>query len=70
MERVDHVIAVPKTLPGLDDLDYLMARREWGSQVLMAFSIGTLSNVVIGFVGYVVGRHGYEFARALLLLNA
>jgi hypothetical protein len=60
-----NVISVPKTISGAEDVDYLIARRRWGSQVLMTFLIGTLSNVIIGFLGVLVGRHGYEFIRSL-----
>jgi len=60
-----NVISVPKTISGIDELDYLISRRRWGSQVLMTFLIGTLSNIVIGFLGVVVGRHGYELLRSL-----
>ena len=60
-----NVISVPKTISGIDELDYLISRRRWGSQVLMTFLVGTLANVIIGFVGVVVGRHGYGFLRSL-----
>lgn len=60
-----NVISVPETMSGMDELDYLIARRRWGSQVLMTFLIGTLSNIIIGFLGVVVGRRGYEFVQAL-----
>jgi len=60
-----NVISVPKTISGIDEIDYLISRRRWGSQVLMTFLIGTLSNIIIGFLGVVVGRHGYELVRSL-----
>lgn len=60
-----NVISVPKTISGIDEVDYLISRRRWGSQVLMTFLIGTLANIIIGFLGVVVGRHGYEFIRSL-----
>ena len=61
-----NVISVPKALAGIDEVEYLIARRRWGSQLLTTFLVGTLSNVIIGFLGFLVGRHGYEFARVLL----
>lgn len=60
-----NVISVPKELPGIDQLEYLVARRRWGSQLLTTFLVGTLSNVIIGYFGVIIGRHGYEFVRSL-----
>lgn len=61
-----NVISVPKTLSGIDELEYLVARRRWGSQLLTTFLVGTLSNIIIGFLGVVIGRLGYEFIQSLL----
>ena len=61
-----NVISVPKALPSVDEVEYLIARRRWGSQLLTTFLVGTLSNVIIGFLGYLIGHHGYELARSLL----
>jgi hypothetical protein len=61
-----NVISLPKTMSGIDELDFLIARRRWGSQLLTTFLVGTLANIVIGLLGMVVGRHGYEFIRYLL----
>lgn len=61
-----NVISVPKTLSGVDELEYLVARRRWGSQLLTTFLVGTLSNIVIGFLGVIAGRQGYEFIQLLL----
>lgn len=55
-----NLIAVPKTLHGVDELDYLVARRRWGSRVLTGFLVGTLANIVIGFIAAAVARHGRE----------
>src|SRR5438270_8435416 len=61
-----NVIAVPKSIEGVDELDYLFARRRWGSQRLMTFLIGTLSNVLAAFVGVYFGKHGCEAIRWLV----
>lgn len=61
-----NVISVPKTLSGATELEYFVARRRWGSQLLKSFLVGTLANVIIGFLGVVVGQHGYEIVRLLL----
>lgn len=58
-----NVISVPEIIEGLDPINYLIARRCWGSQLLMTFLIGTLSNVIIGFLGVLVGRYGYQLLR-------
>lgn len=59
-----NVISVPKT-SGMDGLEFLVARRRWGSQLLTTFLVGTLSNVIIGYLGVAIGRHGYELIRSL-----
>lgn len=61
-----NIISVPKTLSGVDDLEFLVARRLWGSQLLTTFLVGTISNVIIGFLGVVVGHKGYELIRLLV----
>jgi len=50
-------IALPESLDGIDAIDYLVARRRWGSHVLTTFLVGTLSNVLVGMVGGVVAQH-------------
>jgi len=51
-----NIIAVPQTLSGVDDLEYLIARRRWGSQLLMTFLVGTLWNILIALLGFAAGR--------------
>ncbi|MGH8589811.1 MAG: hypothetical protein ACREXX_10915 [Gammaproteobacteria bacterium] len=60
-----NVISVPKDLEGVDPLVYLRARRQWGSQRLMSFLVGTLSNALAAFGGFFLGKHGYETIRLL-----
>lgn len=60
-----NIVAPPDSLPGIEQLDYLIARRRWGSNLLITFLVGTLANVLIGFLGVVVGRHGYEAVCAM-----
>ena len=59
------VIAVPGELEGVDPLDYLTARRRWGSNMLMTSLIGTLSNIVAAGVGVAAGRFGFDAIRTL-----
>jgi hypothetical protein len=61
-----NVIAVPKEVAGIDSMDLLIARRHWGSRILMTFLVGTLANVIAGYVGVVVVRHGYAITKSLL----
>ena len=61
-----NVISLPKSLPDVNEIEYLIARRRWGSQLLATFLVGTISNLIIGLVGFLIGRHGYDFARSLL----
>jgi len=60
-----NVIAVPKDIEGVDPLSYLRARRQWGSQRLMSFLVGTLSNALVAFGGFSLGKYGYETIRLL-----
>jgi hypothetical protein len=61
-----NVVAVPKEIDGLDPIDFLIARRKWGSHVLMTFLIGTLCNILVGFVGAAIGRHSIGIVRQVL----
>ena len=55
-----NLIALPKELPTVDQIDYLIARRKWGAQTLMRFLIGTLYNIVAALVAVSVGKHLLE----------
>jgi hypothetical protein len=59
------VVTLPDSLAGAKQLDYVIARRRWSSHLLVTFLVGTLANMLIGFLGVVVGRHGFEAFRAL-----
>jgi len=58
-----NVIAVPATIEGVDPIDLLNARRHWGSHLLMTFLIGTLANLVIAFLGVLIGQYGLQLLR-------
>lgn len=60
-----NVISVPKEVPGLDPIQFLIARRCWGSHLLMTFLIGTLANLVVGALGVVIGKYGYPLIVAI-----
>ena len=57
-------VALPETLDGVDPMDYLVARRRWGSHVLSTFLVGTLSNVLFGLAGGWLA-HGGDLVAAL-----
>lgn len=61
-----NVISLPKTLPDVNEVEYLIARRQWGSQLLATFLVGTISNLIIGLIGFLIGRYGYDFVWPLL----
>lgn len=61
-----NVVTVPKEIAGIDPIEFLIARRSWASHVLMTFLVGTLANVIAGYLGVVVARHGYAFAKSVL----
>lgn len=61
-----NVVSVPKDILGVDPIGFLIARRSWASHLLMTFLVGTLANVIAGFLGVVVTRHGYALAMSIL----
>ncbi len=44
------IVRLPENLPAVDPMKYLVARRRLAARVLMSFLIGTLYNVIAGFV--------------------
>jgi hypothetical protein len=52
----EHIIAFPQSLVGVNDVDYLIARRQWAAQRLMRFLIGTIANVLLAFSGVLFGQ--------------
>lgn len=55
-----NLIALPKELPAVEQIDYLIARRRWGAQTLMRFLIGTLYNLVAALVAWGTGMHALD----------
>lgn len=53
----ENVIAIPKKIDGVDDLNFLVARSSLGSHVLMTFQIGTAYNIIAGLFGALIARH-------------
>ena len=52
-----NVTEVPQKLEGLDDLDFLIARRRWASNVLTTFLVGTGFNILVAILGAAVTRN-------------
>jgi len=46
-----NVISVPTAIEKVDPVDFLIARRRWGSRLLMTFLIGTAYNIIVGMLG-------------------
>ncbi len=59
-----NVLKVPESLSDIAPLEYLRARRVWGSMMLMRFLLGTLSNVLLGIFSAYVGQHSWEVFQA------
>ena len=53
----ENILAIPSKLDGIEDLDFLNARRHWGSHVLMTFLIGTAYNLICGLLGAALAGH-------------
>lgn len=54
------VISVPSSIEGLDPMDYLLARRSWGSHLLMTFLVGTAYNILVALLAIAVGQYWQE----------
>jgi hypothetical protein len=50
-----HIIQVPQSVDGISPLVWFQARNAFGSWVLSRFLIGTLANVLVGFIGAAAG---------------
>ncbi|MFJ6089354.1 hypothetical protein [Pseudomonas chlororaphis] len=61
-----NIVSVPKEIPNIDPIGFLIARRSWASHLLVTFLVGTLANVIAGFLGVVVARHSYALVMSLL----
>jgi hypothetical protein len=61
-----NVISVPNSIEGLDPIDFLIARRSWGSHLLMTFLVGTAYNILVALLGAAVGRHWCELSSFVL----
>lgn len=48
---------LPEALEGIDALNYAISRRRWASQRLMSFLVGTITNVLAAFGGFVIAKH-------------
>ena len=50
------VISVPNSIEGLDPMDYLLARRSWGSHLLVTFLVGTAYNILVALLAITVSQ--------------
>ena len=64
-EAWSNVVSVPKEIKYLGDLEYLTARRQWGSHLYATFLVGTLANILAGYFGVIAGR--YMFPLRIIL---
>jgi len=67
-----NIVQFPAKLssPEYEEVDYLKARSGLGTLLFAKFTVGTLLNVSIGFVGYVLGRNSYDtFALVITAID-
>jgi len=64
-ETWNNLIKVPNYLKNRNDLDYLLARKRWGTKTYQRFLIGTLLNLFAGLIGYAF----YVFLKDLIGLG-
>jgi hypothetical protein len=55
-ETYANVLRLPDEINGIDELDYLRARRAWGSRVAMRFLAGSATNAIIGICAAGFGK--------------
>ena len=65
----ENVILLPTEIEGVEKLGFLIARRRWGSAILMSFLIGTAYNIIAGFIGGTIFLHWAEICRILGFLH-
>lgn len=53
-ESWQNISQVPQSLEGVSQLDFLRARREWATTLYLRFLIGTLLNLMFGFLAAMV----------------
>ena len=54
-----NIISVPEKIINIEEMDYLIARNRLGSKLYMGFVIGTLSNLIFGYLGVLVVIYTY-----------
>jgi hypothetical protein len=43
-------------MDGINEFDYLHARRKWASNILQGFLIGTICNIIFALIDVAVGK--------------
>jgi hypothetical protein len=57
-EAWNNIVKVPDKLNNTSDpCSYLRARNAWGTWILQRFLMGTILNIVIGFLAYYIGQN-------------
>ena len=59
------IVSVPKTLEGVNEFDFLVARHKWASQRLVTFLLGTNANILIAFTGVGIGKFANHLCSLL-----
>lgn len=55
-----NIVRIPESLENTSALSYFRARRAWGSWLMMRFLIGTLGNLLAGFLAACIGKYHYD----------
>lgn len=58
-----NIVRIPESLENTSALSYFRARRAWGSWLMMRFLIGTLGNLLAGFLAACIGKYHYDIVR-------
>jgi len=53
------IVKLPEDLKGVDQIEYLRARSQFGSWIFHRFLIGTLANILISLIAVVIARSLY-----------
>ena len=55
-ESWHNISQIPQSLEGVSQIDYLRARRQWASTLYSRFLVGTLLNIMSGFLAAAIVR--------------
>jgi len=59
----NNIVKVPDNIEKVNQIDFLRARRQWGSGLYQGFLIGTCANIIAGLIGSTISRFIFNMMR-------